>query len=471
MNFDIKFYNFGINKNDYFIKNIKKFKKQDNIRIKNITYDKNTNEEIYSNIDKYDMFIISKNETINFTKFVLYPVVLYNPQVLIISSILLQQINYLPESKDFEDMIDKILINIKYFIGGVMTDKINKMRNISENEIYTNKFAKSSLERNPHVIKLNISSSVRYYDNCEHGWLTKWTKENLKYVIAEYKPKNILELGAWYGLSSRFIIENAPDANLYTFDKFQNLCLSPYKIDHRNVLNEFYFSYPRMETFYKNITNTNTNKSRDIYAIREDAYKSLDIMKENNIEIDMIFIDFIKKTKNLIEFLKKCINYYPKAIIVGDDYVFETVQNALLHFVASNNVYFACLPMSYIISPYEIKDYDKLYTLVDKSKIHKENIKNNILENEQDYYLYIDYLIKNAKIDEIYDTIVKYKLDMNKPFYANDNTIYHLLAELLYKLEQPEKITKFYKYQKPKRKKNILLLTYEDYLHHKINFS
>ena len=468
MQHNLIFYTFGINNNDYFIKNVHKYI-ESNVKVTNYIYDNNINDILIKHLNSTMIFIISDKSIDKFsdydiTNIPLYPIILYNKKCIIITSILLQQIGGIPIYDKFDDVLINILGNIKKYIGGVITDNINKIKKY-KGDIYINNFGITLFEKQSSVIQINNKNSVKNFTNCYHGWLSKSTKLNLKYAINKFSPKNIVELGSWYGKSASYMIELTPTSNFYFFDKFQNICNSPYKIDKFNVLNKFYFTHSRMETFYKNITDLNPKGK--IYAIRKNAFESLDMLKQYNIDVDMIFIDFIKKTYELTQFLIKCVKLYPNAVIVGDDYVFDTVKQALIKFMAihKNKYHIGFLPESYIISSYTLDNYDNLYTIIKKMDDDKnEKIKN-------DHYKYINILISNNNFDEALQIIKKYKLDMNKQYYHNNNTIYHILSIVLFKLNKKDIIKIFEEYQQPILIENTLLLTYLDYLNHNVNFS
>ena len=78
---------------------------------------------------------------------------------------------------------------------------------------------------------------------------------------------------------------------------------------------------------------------------------------------------------------------------------------------------------------------------------------------------------KKRKFEKAIELIKKYNLDMNEKIYNNENTIYHILAMTLYKINKKDIIKLFEKIQKPEKIENILLLTYDDYLNNNINFS
>ena len=186
------------------------------------------------------------------------------------------------------------------------------------------------------------------------------------------------------------------------------------------------------------------------------------MLKKYNIEVNMIFIDFIKKTDELITFLNKCIKIYPNAIIVGDDYVFDTVKQALFEFISQNKYYIGLLPESYILSPNKLEKYNELYKKFSKKDDKdKNNDKVDILKE----------LITSNEFEKAIELIKKYNLDMNEKIYNNENTIYHILAMTLYKINKKDIIKLFEKIQKPEKIENILLLTYDDYLNNNINFS
>lgn len=68
------------------------------------------------------------------------------------------------------------------------------------------------------------------------------------------------------------------NTTFYSVDKFQNICKSPYEIKKYHPINTFYFTYPRFETFYKNMIDNMGNNS--VYAIRYDAYTILEHLKK-----------------------------------------------------------------------------------------------------------------------------------------------------------------------------------------------
>jgi predicted O-methyltransferase YrrM len=347
--------------------------------------------------------------------------------------------------------------NIKKYLGGIIVDDKTKIKN-AKYELYNNNFADNKFEKNISIIKLQYKNSVTEYDNCYHGWLANSTKLNLKFVIDKIKPKNIVELGSWYGLSASYMIKMLLKSNFYFFDKFQNICLSPYIIDKFNVLNKFYFTYSRMETFYKNIMDCNS--SGNIYACRMNALNSIEFLKKYNIEIDLIFIDFLKKTHELLDFLNVCIINYPNAVIVGDDYVFDTVKYAIVKFskMHNNKYNIYVLPESYIISKIELDGHDKIFEKTKKDK--PENKYNQVKK-----------LIENNEFDLAFDKITEYDLDMNDKVFGNNNTLYHILAKVLFQINKKDIIHKFEIYQKPEKIENMLLLTYDDYLNYNVNFS
>lgn len=449
----LHFHTFGPNDNSYFISLVQQYK---NIKPNNIhfEYDDNINDNLKKHLnDETVVFIIGNNVTID--RIPCYPIIIFEKKTIIISSIVLQQIGGIPIAENIEKCFDLMYGNIEKYLGGIIVDNLTFITK-TKHLLYDNYFADNKFEKNISVVKIQYKNSTSYFDNCSHGWLAGSTKYNLKFVIDKIKPKNIVELGSWYGLSASYMINITPKSNFYFFDKFQNICLSPYIIDKFNVLNKFYFTFPRMETFCKNIMDC--NPSGNIYGCRMNALKSIDLLKKNDISIDLIFIDFLKKTHELFNFLNVCISNYPNAVIVGDDYVFDTVKYAIVKFskLHGNKYNIYILPESYIISKIKLDGHDDKKIKKDKS----ENM-----------YKKVKKLIENNEFDLALTIIKEHKLNMNDAVFGNNNTIYHILAKVLFQINKKDIIHEFEKYQKPEKIENMLLLTYDDYFNYNINFS
>ena len=386
------------------------------------------NKIIMKKLEDYDLFILSF-EDVNFeiNYMPLFPMIIDNK--IIITNILFQQINgFNNKCKTKGDYINDLLFRVKETIGGYISNKKIDYKPFDENIKNINKNK---------IIK--ILPNIEYLKKNNHGWFQENTEDMLRYAIKTYKPKNIVECGSWYGKSTRFIKENSPDSKLYCFDKFQSLLSKEaFKSKKYNPINKFYFNFPRFETFSSNLS-----KYKNVYSISEDAMKAPEYMKNLNINVDMFFIDFMKNTKKLIIFLESIFKYYPNAIIVGDDYVFNSVKTAVK--IIKNkykNKYFKTLPEAYLVYSKPLKNY------------YVENrIKKDILK---------EYLEK-GEFNFAFRYIKNFKINLNKSIDIENNTYYHLIAKFLRKYEKLDLLKELENYQKPKLIENDLLLTWKDY--------
>lgn len=455
-------YNF-VQKSEYFNESMIYFiEGETNFEIQYIEYKDNINWCEYTNLSKILVIYDKDIKLIDKIKFPKYPIIDFTNSRIIITSIILLQLKGLPKFSNFGDCIKKMLINIKEYLGCVLTDNLDLLtKSITLGDIYNNLYYENDFLRNNNVIKLNFESSKMFSTN-EHGWLSKDTKLNLEYGITKYKPTNILELGSWMGKSTCYM-RKLIDANFYCFDKFQNVCLSPYLIKSYNPINKFYFTCQRLETFSKNIMNIK-NRDNNVYAIRKDAYKSLEFMHKYGINVDMIFIDFIKSQYKLYTFLCDCIRYFPNTIIVGDDYVFDTVKQGVAKFIMRNQkIKIGLLDESYIVSK-NLRDYHLVKNEFLKYKNIKKDINQGIIKNTNDKYKYVYNLLKENKFFESLNYIKENKIDLNK--IIGNKTLYHDIAKI--SKYDKEIFTLFENYQKPEKINDELLLTYEDYLNYEV---
>lgn len=459
----------------YFMKNIITYIPINKIKILYIEWNNMNGEQINKLINKSlnkQLICIYQKEKpkINQSKIPMYPVI--NANYLLFTPLSFTQINGIPNNINKLNDCKQYIFDASCKLMGIVLTK--------ENIQYRNKYSysgfreanfKGKIESELFVTKVIESFSVLPTLKSNHGWLSNDTNMNLKYVIQKYNPKNILELGTWFGKSTRHIKKYAPDANLYCFDKFQNIAKSPYTSNKFNPLDKFYFSLPRFETVYNILS-----EYKNCYLVQYNAYDAIKLMKKWNIEIDMIFIDFIKSKHKLIKFLEEINKEYPDAIIVGDDIVFETVKQALYNFISVHQRFIGILPESYIISSKKLIDYSII--LDNSNKYYKNKKLKEKGENKQYIHIHVIYLFNKARFKEAFEIVTKYKLDMNKRYenIIRNGTLYHVLCKALYQAihNEKDKMNKFQmfaKYQKPKDLEDDFLLTYKDYLNYNINMN
>lgn len=250
-----------------------------------------------------------------------------------------------------------------------------------------------------------------------HGWFSKQTQYQVQVAIAHCNPRHIVELGSWYGTSSRFIADQmGKDTRLTCIDKFQQLIESPYRYDRYSPGDEFYFSFPRLETCMKNINHAG------VTLIKGDMYEQLNILIKHKTNIDMFFIDFEKNTKRLQKLLQSLRHHYPSCTIVGDDYIFEPVKMAV------RGIPHTFTHCSYMINgpkfDYSTYPHKTLDWFLRNMKSHSLKKINNKFHQS----LYLRHLIKTRQFDKIIHNAAFIKVSWNLQLPdANNSTLYHYL--------------------------------------------
>ena len=125
------------------------------------------------------------------------------------------------------------------------------------------------------------------------------------------------------------------NTQLYCFDKFQNIASSPYDFNEKSPIDNFYFTTPRYETFCKNVSKYLSNEKK-CYTIKYDVNNFVKIMKYRKVIPDIVFIDAIKNSEKLYKMINNLFLNYKNIIIVGDDYIF----NSVIHFVVKTIIDF-----------------------------------------------------------------------------------------------------------------------------------
>jgi hypothetical protein len=347
----------------------------------------------------------------------------------------------------------------------------------------------------------NITKNMtQHLSPLEQGWLDKNTKINLEYAIKKFKPKIIVELGSWLGSSTNFMSKLCKNTTIYTFDSYQPIIFSPYSKNNNkyNPNNNFYFNVPRMETFAANLKKYKYNK---IYTFQKyfSIEEVIDLFLKYKIKIDMFYIDFEKKTKLLLNILEQIMKNFPDAVIVGDDYGFRCVQQAIEKIMIKINTYsknIGITDSSYIISNVVLEDYQNIITKKYRNKdlFLKSNkkIKNLIINRKEFKYLKknkffnprnyehaIKIMLNKNKFCQLLNFLKIYKISLNNFYLEPDynNNIYHKLAESVfeYTKNKPEReieiMQPFFDYENPKMIDNIFLMNYHDLLNHKIYLS
>jgi hypothetical protein len=156
-----------------------------------------------------------------------------------------------------------------------------------------------------------------------HNWAFDWQHEGgFSYLIDKLKPKIVLEIGSWLGMgSTSYMLKYAPDIHLIALDHWSD--------DKQDFIGTFY-PIEYVERDYSHIENIwnkflkNTWEFRDrLTPLRRFSSDGLEILKDLNIDIDLIYLDADHGYDSMMYELEKCSEYWPNATLCGDDYEWE----------------------------------------------------------------------------------------------------------------------------------------------------
>lgn len=212
-----------------------------------------------------------------------------------------------------------------------------------EKEYLDTRTGQRAIER-PREYVQKAKEEVCQYANCgmpetkptgsrpfSHGWFYEAHRTVLRHVLTEH-TKVVVELGSWLGNSTEFIAKHAPNAIIFAVDLFDNNFILKQQADHYghdftqlNVLKKL----PLLETFILNMWN---HRDRVIPVKMETAQAMPflhQIFQKYHVEPDVVYVDADHHYKPALTDIRNTITFFPYAHIVGDDWDYPDVQQAV----------------------------------------------------------------------------------------------------------------------------------------------
>ncbi len=309
-----------------------------------------------------------------------YPIWL-DEKVIVLTPILLQQLNGCDNKNRVQSLYNRIANNLGAIL--INMSKIFPLPKLYDDFSFKDDDIKNGISdyetgifKDGRVKKL-IPEYTKHIPKYGHGWISFDTQVgiisalesdtfrfknsesdstinnfNTKNKNSESDSKVILELGAWLGLSTRiFSNYSSFETTIYSIDRYDNNAI--YDVSQNFMKpSEKLYNHLRYETFCSNLSSFNNEKltSKDLTSryffdeqehkskdfnsnkfvlMKMDIYEGIEVIYKNGIKPDLILIDFEKKKDKLLGVLKKLKQYFPNCIIVGDDYVFPSVREAV----------------------------------------------------------------------------------------------------------------------------------------------
>jgi predicted O-methyltransferase YrrM len=177
------------------------------------------------------------------------------------------------------------------------------------------------------IIGFKITPSLAVVDPFMHGWYSPKTREALEGAIQYYKPKTVVELGVWYGKSTVGMFQSSSrKLEYYGFDFFSPTATQPSYVTGTPI-DKLFVEHFRLETAVANVASY--SKQHSIHFVLHDVLTSHAALKAMDVVPDLLFIDAIKNTSDLQNTIDHYLKLNPDIVIVGDDYVFDSVKKAV----------------------------------------------------------------------------------------------------------------------------------------------
>lgn len=436
----------------------------------------NHNLNIFKNINKYNLFVLSFKK-IHFPflpKLIPRFPILYD-NYFIFNQYHLKEINGIYEHPHLFLTLSDLICRIKKNFGTLMSNQsihnslqiynykistdFDRVKKGGYKDYYTNIIQKQDFVTHCYNQFPGVPTNL-------NGWFSPNNMIILDFVFKKYNLRNIAELGVWYGKSTQFMLQKT-QANIYSVDNFQHPFISSYIADGNDIMDTFYFKYIRHDTFLSNFKNY-----QNLYLVKYNAFYSPELFKRVKLQIDLFYIDFLKKKDDLIEFILKIKKIFPKTLIIGDDYIIGSVRKAIEYLQKKMTIY--TFGTCYFIPPFSINklDLDNFFEQHPQTK-KKVLIKNNLenLNTNDQFLLETAQRLLKRNFRDFFNYVKRYQLDLNQ---IDEGLIFKgtLYMEFYHSYKEHPNLTQYeqilYQYQQPDEKKNLRELTALDYRNHDI---
>lgn len=387
------------------------------------------NDVLYSYNLKPDILIINFSTTTpnKLKNIPRYPIFVNN--VFYITPICYQQINgFSNDINNMDFLINDFIERIKRILGAIISTPnftFNTISQINLNSGIKNIMFPNSISNNWFVNHVP-SWTTKFICSNKAGWLSSFNKIAIDYVFSNYDISSIAELGAYYGLSTKYMANiKSNDSSIYSFDQFDNIMLTNYVAKNITPLDlNYFFKYIKLESFHSNLSSFN-----NIFSLKYDCFNAPELLHNNKINIDLFYIDFCKKDKLLINFVNKIFKFFPNSIIIGDDA--SMLSSSLEHF--KNNYNYVFLTDCYICSKNIIfKNSEQLLLKYNNEIKYRTTTNIELLETiDINYKIYfISRLIDQQKpYNEIFKALKTLNIDPNAQcslLRQNSNLFHHI---------------------------------------------
>ena len=170
-----------------------------------------------------------------------------------------------------------------------------------------------------------------------HNWFGAENLYTLKSAINTLNPKYILEMGSWTGAgSTNFIASSAHNAHIVCIDHWSKN-LNDY-VQEEFGIEQVKELEPQISVLWETFLVNMWDHRHHLTPLRAKTTEGLEILGKMDIPFDLIYIDAHHDYDSVLHDIKITHKLWPKATIVGDDYTWVTVRNAVHDYANENNL-------------------------------------------------------------------------------------------------------------------------------------
>jgi len=169
------------------------------------------------------------------------------------------------------------------------------------------------------------------------GWLHRGNERTLLRLVNERKPKVIVELGAWLGLTTSVLAEEAQEATIFAVDRWDSKFLLDAQLpQYETAIAALELLRSGVSLFDHFLSNLWAHRSR-VFAVRADTRKGLCTLHRLGVAPDLIYIDADHREAAVRSDLESCHALFPNALLAGDDWQWREVRAAVRAFVSEKS--------------------------------------------------------------------------------------------------------------------------------------
>jgi hypothetical protein len=162
-----------------------------------------------------------------------------------------------------------------------------------------------------------------------HGW---FREQNVKVLQKQFdspiKPRVVIELGSWLGLSTRFLAERAETV----------IAIDHWEGGPEHHASKWEAIKGRLPTLYETFLTNCWHIKDKIIPLRMTTEEGLRVCAKEGVVPDLIYIDAGHDFENVTNDIKVSKELFPDAMLVGDDWERNGVHKAVMNYVYDKDI-------------------------------------------------------------------------------------------------------------------------------------